>query len=613
MSLSRKTPAGLFVLLVFLAGPVALFWDPGFSRQLFQVNRDSLLEASESGTGKPAQFSPGLTLLLKGDATRKSDDERWRALHETHPTSPLHFARYLQMTHSLPDDFRETVEQVAPDNGWFDLWEVAQRSPGVFEEEWEPAMEEANEEEEIPHYRILDEAGMERLISLFHQAAAKPEFTDYFHEMQALLLAELSAPVTYLDQLTYLLAITEAYSPSIPRDFFVEDPVGPACQFLISQDDRAGFRRFEESYRWVASRLLENAHSLIDAVLFEGWLFRTTSQVAHTARHFKMEALAQKYHDLHEALVQYFEERRARKTENWDRQTTLFENHGTFLVNLTTGFKTVKPRELTKDDFRPSCRAEKALFSRLYTGSAFLLFTALGLDCWVKKLRIRNELIDEVCERSQSLPSSTPWKILFWGVMLPFSLFLLIRYLTPLGQLDFALLSPALQSPHSLKSHPFIHLAVPFLAWVLVIGAAVALTLRRLTTPEDRFRASEILLIALPLAAALIHGMFQLTDQSPLILPVAGALLMASLIWLGFLFIRAHLRKAALAELKNRLAMPAFFFAAGLFGIWTWALTIEERSWIARDDFGKPVGHHLSHYEAEMVQRQLAELEEFLP
>lgn len=77
--------------------------------------------------------------------------------------------------------------------------------------------------------------------------------------------------------------------------------------------------------------------------------------------------------------------------------------------------------------------------------------------------------------------------------------------------------------------------------------------------------------------------------------------------------LKSLLAKASLSKIKTRLATPALFLAAGFLGIWTWALTWEERYWISVDDFGTPTGHFFTQYEADLFSQYHQELGEFLP
>ncbi len=127
-----QQPWKIFVTLVFLTGAILTFFIPThiFTKSpLIKGNRAGALETFDSSVN----FSADLKLLLNGDQTKKDEASRWRAVHVTHPESPIHFTRYIQQSSTLPTDYRETVASIAPENGWFDLFEISYKSPHLFE------------------------------------------------------------------------------------------------------------------------------------------------------------------------------------------------------------------------------------------------------------------------------------------------------------------------------------------------------------------------------------------------------------------------------------------------------------------------------------------------
>ena len=115
---------------MFLTGVTLTFLTPAYfftKTHLIKGNQTRALETFDSSVN----FSADLKLLLKGDESKKDEAARWRAVHEAHPESPIHFARSIQQSLVLPDDYRQTVDRIAPANGWFDFVEVSDNAPNL--------------------------------------------------------------------------------------------------------------------------------------------------------------------------------------------------------------------------------------------------------------------------------------------------------------------------------------------------------------------------------------------------------------------------------------------------------------------------------------------------
>lgn len=597
-----KSSWGLFVLITFLTGPITLIIDSNFARQELKALQVFVTQ-TESGIDQTsqaeAQLSPSIQLLLYGDPSQLQNQARWRPLHETHPESPLFYARYLQKIKSLPPEFHETINQIAPQNGWFDLWEIIQTTSATFREI-------KNEEEDewtdpILHYEILNEKALIRAIELLHIAANKEPFTDYYLESQNLLLAELPKPKIWLDQINHISQILRL-SPPITGMMRLHQFIGAACQFTITRNDKDAFLQLEDSLQKLSHKISHNSHDLIGGVIFEALLTRISQQLVFGARHFKLPTLEEKYCSLRNTLdqhkIQSSSQRNGKIAEN---NQLLLEAHGSILARLATPINpTTKAIELTKEDLLPSCRAENAVFSRLFTSALFILFTALGLDAWIKNFRLSKNLA--AAAPSSPSPSPTRWNHLVFSVLLPFSFLLSLHYLTSAGGIDRAF-----------SSSQFLHRTLAFWAIALFLLTTIHLTARHFTRPpETRFR-SDIVLLALPLFVLLLGAISYHFNQKNFILILAVIVALTSTSRLGFLVFRSRRQNATSTDPKTTLATPAFFLIAGLFGIWTLVLIAEEKFWIDQDHFARPTRHFANQYEAKIFSRYHEEIKTLLP
>ena len=592
-----QKPWKLFVALVFLAGAVAIasYLSPNIST--VSVMRGEALDHS------PKQFSDDLDLLLNGDRTQASEMARWKAVPEAFPKSALHYARFLQNTEGLPEDFRTTIHDIAPHNAWFDVWQIAQSTPAFLKKlPWEQ-----REEEPPPHqperYQILNPDGLTDAINLYHAAAEKEDFTSYFFELQSLLQDELESPKTYLEEITYRSNVLKI-SPSILDRQALTLFIGAAFQHLIDENDHEGFLKLEVSSRQLAPKLLADSHDPLGALTTLVWMRTFYQQALAGASRFQLPELTTKYRNLCEKM----EARDAKMADHRDgpeatENEYIIKLHGSIMVRLgnTSNF-TSKPFSITRENLNSSCRAENAVLSRIFTIAIFCIFTAFALDLWVITLRPSLSENPEILNRLEQLTSLIHWKAFLFGVIIPFFLLLSLRYLTPLGQLHY-----------SAFSSKFTHLALPILASSLVVTAAIICATRYSVAPAPKNPLHDLAPVLPPLASFLVIGTYFSPNRSYTTIWVSGFLNLASILWLLCIAFRFHRQKNATKYLKARLALPAFFLAAGLFGLWTWFLGQEEKSWIANDEFATPEAHFTTKHEAKMTRDFLAELEAMLP
>ena len=603
-----KAPLNLFVLLVFLAGPVALLFDSKPTKSLYSslfkggypllTGEDSSEEDEESST-----LSPSLDLLLNGDPSELPGERQWRAVFEREPESPLHFARYLQEIRTIPADYHETVDRLAPENGWFDLWEASKIAPycvrTLIDDE---AVDQEEEEKALPRYEILDEESFQRCLSLLSQAAQKSEFNVYFNELTTLFLAEASPPETLIDQINYLSGLFGIPSP-LSEIGDIEHLIGAAFHRLRLEEDREGFLRLERDLKDLSTKFFNQCNSLVAATYLHGWLQMTNKQMAATAQSLGLTELASRYQELNKKIESRRERLIARDEESTtkDNQQNLLERHGSLLLSISFPiYNRLQPVPVTREDLQPSIRAEKAVMSLSCTSKAFLVFAILAFATWIRKICASEALKVE-------LKDAKPWAIV--RVMLTatsaFVLAVLIRYLTPLGQLDRSLLS--------MGERPALYLYLPFVTMSLFAGSVIVVTTRSVAEPKTRLRLQECLLMILPLMAYLLDGLSYDSEEKggPFLFALILSILSSG--WLGFLLVRALFKAKPSTLTRTSAAVPAYFLIAGFFGIWTWALTIEERYWFSIDDLETPSGHHFTKHEARIFEQYRDELEEFLP
>ncbi|MEN8866550.1 MAG: hypothetical protein ABF381_13290 [Akkermansiaceae bacterium] len=586
----------LFVALAFISGiGVLVFPQSGVVSQIsgfLRVNGGLDSADVDELPENLAILSPENRLFIHGEDNSGSPQRRWKAVHTRNLNSPLHYARYLQQIEELPSDFHSTVSSLDPDNGWFDLHESKRIFSMAFSRIDEKGGSKDEWDRSIPNYKILDEAQLQKALKLFHKAASKKGFTNYGIEMQQLILNEREAPETWLEEISYrtnILSISTEYKSVISSGEFL----GAAVQYLVAEDDQDGFLKLENSILGLAPKLHANSHELIGGLVLQAWLRSAYQNLEIGSQHFGLISRAKKYHDLRDKIESSYKERQANR--NRPEQEELFKNHASIMMNLTSPLLFGSPQGLpVKADLLPSARAEHAVTARLFTFGWLVIFTLLAVDLW---------LLSRKSPKASDQPakSSTYWQILFFGVIVPFTVLLLIRYLTPLGGLQY-----------SASSSKFQHLAIPLTASGLFIWACTSVAAQFFTS-NNRDPIRWFLFILVPAFPVILVGFYHALDKPKTIVVVCGLFLLGSILWQMIRAFSNLRRKDTDIYSQRRHALPCTLLAAGLFGLSTWGLTLEERAWIAKDNFGTPDGLFLSKHEARLVKTYLAELEELLP
>ena len=148
-------------------------------------------------------------------------------------------------------------------------------------------------EDILDQYQIIDEEGMKETLTLFHTAASKEEFTDYFSQLQEALQRELPEPKTWVSIFDYVSKVATLSVTS--EKFNLHEFTEAAFQYLQDQNDRQGFLQLAESAEKIAYKLLQDAHTNFKAVVFEGWLKSFYERAVIGCRHFNLPELEAKY------------------------------------------------------------------------------------------------------------------------------------------------------------------------------------------------------------------------------------------------------------------------------------------------------------------------------
>ena len=589
----------IFVFLIFVTGLSGVVLELKKIGALTAVLRSHSVNSGQNdgsvyGT---SQFSDELKLLLEGELTAPNNVKRWESGHLIHPDSPLHYARFLTRSDSLPDDFREVVNRMAPANAWFDFWEIHKLADRAFQENAKKTKRNSKGKT-IPYYEILDEEKMKELVSLFHQAAEKEFFSDYFLEQQEMLLSELPKPTLWHKEMVYRFHIL-SLGQSVSCIMTTGKLISASIQYYIDNDDYDGLVKVEKSSIKLAHQIHANAEELIGALVCQACLQNLYEQLEKAFQHFKKQDVANKYGVLHRKLTERKE--RIREINNESDESEMMALYGSMMSNIffTPTKFSASPRKLQRGDLLPSCRAENAVIARMLTTACSIFFAILGLLFWFAALKIGKNLHSATsCQRSH-FGTKNRWRILFLGSLIPFCLFLAIRYLTPLGQLGYG--------RHS--STGGVHLVLPFVALTFLLLSTSLVVTRQVEASKPCSFRIHWALIGLPIAAIVLVGLYHPFMQAKWLIYVSVTLSLIGAIILLFSISKKSDRKSVMCH----LLWPPFLLTGGLFGILIFPLIEEERIWISRDQHFKPSSFFVTLDEKRATQNFITQLEQYLP
>lgn len=577
----------LFVVLVFLSGSLAFLVNNSQLFPLLTVVQSQIptidqfeLPLADSKTELLSQETQN---LLKGEETQKTGSE------------PLHFAQFVRTVKTLPSDYHDTVAKLAPGNSWFDLRELVTIAPTAFQlvppadDDWERANAD---------YKILDTSTFAQATRLFLQAGFKRDYDDYTDQIAHRLIGELPSPTTYLTQFQYITSLGQV---STNQDVvMLSDFFSAAVQESIRTDDHTTFLALEESARHLSRAFHKNAYSSISLLMLRVWLERVNIQIRQGAEHFNNSEMTLKYLNLTDALVSrdaLMSDRKSHRIESWN--TPLLPRYGSLMANLTLRFDfSTTQKRLTQADLKPSCRAEKAAFSRIFVAFIFLIFPACALALWFKTLRVRSDQKSGLT----TLGPAARWKMLLFGVILPLALTVIIRYLTPLGKID-----------ESIYWTTILHIILPLVSSALFIFTATIFTARRLTDSSYPLDWKSFTLLLLPLSAIVIEGCSGHAKSDYWLRYSAIAVATFSLSWVAFIGVRHTFRKSTVTYRRSHLAIPAMLLASGMVGLAASALVLEEKYWVSQDQVTAPIGAYISKYDQRVSTTFKAELKQLLP
>ncbi len=552
--------------------------------------------------------------------SQAASDALWK-LHPDHPPFHQIYAyNWLREHDELPPDYLATGSRIDSGNGWYPLYAAAAETRHAVLREALPADDRAKAVSFS--WTIVAPAKLDRALRWFRDAAEAPRIEHYEHSVDALRMAHLSTGDDFLAKVR-ADAVKEATDSSyvIPVNL-VGDLVGAAAQRVREQGDADGFRRLAADWERITARLLdlpprnvdglslEAAHAVALPALRDAAVVLGVDSEEWVARDFRLR-----------------ERQRAIQIRNDAERGTEFARRRGAVVSWTAGAAGRLASHLagkapvSAADFLPGSRIEHAVLARMLAGGVWLI---IGL---VLVLIVAGRWADRPLVRllSQRLGRMLRLRDWYWivgtGVLAPTVVFLVIRYASPLGRLDWKVLLPIedLQlgqwdlSRH-LYSAPvaqFFCLLLMILTWTILatrwrVGKSGACLGWR---PRRAWLAFPVAALA-PAAMIAAGCAVPPGETADRWLIAAAALAGLNLVWLfGALALRAfgptekRLPRAVVAD----ALVPALGVAMLVFACLVPVFRAEEKRWFARDELLK-LTPRFTRFEAAVADQLFAEL-----
>lgn len=541
--------------------------------------------------------------LLLGDLREAYPVQRWKNVWDEYPDDPRHYfayaAAYHQQHGKWPDDLVEIGERLDPGNGWFRLLKgAAKLSASIGEPKPAPAPPGKSSYSATrgwgsrapkppkPERMILDITLYREGIDLMEEALAMPRLDDYRRSLQGLRFGATPPVVDLADH--YAASMPFWLQPEINGTGWLtlraySEAFSLAAADAAKRGDRRELEKIRDRSVRLSGRLVEVPSSLLSKILAKVVLVRPAKSLA-------------------QAWIDVGEPEKGKEFEfvlwRYDPKTTPFpvppkdaldENRGSgMLAETHMGSLRAGSIPVTEPELRGGRLAEYSLYERLMLHvAAIVLFIAilyLGISGVISRGKLGllpDRMVDLLSFRDHL------W-ILFLGVVVPFSLYVVATRSSWLASREFALSQDR------------------FFMWfiqALTLVALVILWCLQTICRRLKRRGSILVLgwrglnpgawLSAMAAATMIAGprLLDATPDDTLLWKLlwASLVMIAGLAWLWILTlasaqIPSRERKLHRAILR-RAMIPYVALALGLAALPIPLIQSEERHWVSRIDF----------------------------
>lgn len=374
-------------------------------------------------------------LLLFGDITKHSAEQRMKALWDSDPGNPAYFAEYtnayLSEFKKLPPDFLSTARRIDPNNAWFTYVAAGFRAKDAVK--IRTPSKAAKAAKVPPEWDILDSAAFNDSISLLRQARTQPECDSRFfslHRDQMKLLPN-GTPSEVVFSLAY------CFGKPLDAEYQLRN-LGPAIAAKAwlcgTENDPAGFKELLVDADGFLSKRMESDIELTGGELITtNAAFGFVSNASPVASQF---GLAEESARLDKALKIVNRRKALRESKVEDHNSRMRDKYSGGLATLTTyvAFKILEnPPLLTRRELEPGRLMDHETVDWILSFIAWaMLLIATGLAAL---FRFRSPmLIRRLTGRLVMLVQPGDWlAVLGLGVLLPMLFFTWVHRSSPLG------------------------------------------------------------------------------------------------------------------------------------------------------------------------------------
>jgi hypothetical protein len=189
----------------------------------------------------------------------------WRSQPERIDLFQQYASTYFQEKGTLPPGFREIVDQLDPDNGYFSMLEAFVEGQQIISRFQNPSSRRLRPAPP-PSWIVKDRDKLEVVLTCLEKAAKAPRFQSHAQELQRKQLALLPLPADHVDRLAHTLYL-RLQSSRLADISSLSYIVGAKAELCGREKDIEGFLRLTSTWETLEKRLYQiEASSLIDLI-----------------------------------------------------------------------------------------------------------------------------------------------------------------------------------------------------------------------------------------------------------------------------------------------------------------------------------------------------------
>jgi len=378
-----------------------------------------------------------IVYLFGSENPEFTDQNRTQAMVEAFPDDPKIYAHFVAKHFpKLPDNYRETVNRIAPDNGWFDEVEASTLGRSFIREEKIPLSEVKKPGPETGSKKrrrrvartrkVVDYEILGQMVELLHQAAEKPNNTDYSASLARERIALLSNKGDYQSRNLELIT-SIAYNGRTST--IIRKMMTSYCDHLIEKGDAAEFKRLVGTVQSLSRNHLRGAADILSFLIWRGDLNHKLEVFAKTAGELDLPKLKSKLQAQHKELSILIEKTKNQKTS--DEFHNLVEQHAPFFLRFASSYggSPAVQNIVTKESLLPGTKSESAHIAWRWLMQFFFVLTFLSLFTLAHACYFRSHF-------RRPIPILVYFRSIVLGSIIPMGAFLAFRHLSPLGNLD---------------------------------------------------------------------------------------------------------------------------------------------------------------------------------